>query len=177
MAINEKWQSCWFLKWNQSFDRWSKQHNTITHKASYFQLRYILWNILNKVATFPRVYHEKYLFHNADNGRFVSFPIAKDWPKLDDRTYNGRGRLMHNARIGGNAQAIFIESDKIHINLLHSKLQVCTETCNTVCKANLGTLENNKLLNLTFSVLWNIKGRNRERSQIYYTGNCPKERH
>lgn len=60
---------------------------------------------------------------------------------------------MYNARIGGNAQAMFIESDRIHINLLHSKLQVCTETCNTVCKANLGTLENNKLLNLTFSVL------------------------
>lgn len=88
-----------------------------------------------------------------NNGRFLSFPIAKDWPKLDDRTYNGRGRLMYNARRVGNAQAIFIKSDRIHINLLHGKLQVCTETCNTVSKANLGTLENNKLLNLTFSVL------------------------
>lgn len=63
---------------------------------------------LHKAATFSRVYHEKYLFNNGDNGRFISFSIAKDWPKLDDRTYNGRGRLMCNASIVGNSQAIFI---------------------------------------------------------------------
>lgn len=60
---------------------------------------------LHKASTFSRIYHEKYLFNNADNGRFISFPIAKDWPELDDRTYDGRGRLMSNVTIVGNAQA------------------------------------------------------------------------